>query len=96
MKKIILANFICLLILPYTTFAKERSLDESIFVLQSVNYDFFEDTFVDCAWAIPYLPMEVQGGWRSELYALKTDGSSGEVTEAGEKIGALGTVRPML
>ncbi|MEH6634478.1 MAG: hypothetical protein V7700_03120 [Halioglobus sp.] len=89
MKKNILVALAALLFVPYASFAQERLYDESSLILHSVNYERFEDTLVDCAWASPFLPMDVRGGWRSELYSLQTRESSGKVTGDGQKIGEM-------
>ena len=91
MKKFILAIFTTLLVLPCTSFAQERTHDETVLVLHSTNYEFFEDVLVECAWAIPFLPMDVQFGYRSDVYAVKTSSSSGEVEGDEEKIGYMWT-----
>ena len=91
MKKIILVTLAALLFVPYAAVAQERTHDETILVLRSINYEFFEDVLVDCAWAIPFLPMDVQFGYRSELYSLKTKSSNGKVEEDEEKIGEMWT-----
>ena len=90
MKKIILAVLASLIFLPYASFAQERTHDETIRIMRSTNYNFYQDVLVDCAWAIPYLPMEVRGGWTSELYSMNTS-ASGVVTEDGEEIGGMWT-----
>lgn len=79
------------LMLPGTLLAQERELDESIFLLQSTDLERFEEPDIDCAWAAPFLPQEVVGGWSSDLYALTTEGVAGEVTGQGEKIGEMWT-----
>jgi hypothetical protein len=90
MKKIILAVLASLIFLPYASFAQERTHDETIRIMRSTNLSGFQDLLVDCAWAIPYLPMEVRGGWSSDLYSMNTS-ASGVVTGDGEKIGELWT-----
>lgn len=91
MKKVILAVFTTLLIFPCTSFAQERTHDETVLVLHSTNYQFFEDVLVDCAWAIPFLPMDVNFGFRSDIYSVKTDSSSGELEGDEETIGYMWT-----
>jgi len=91
MKKIILAVFTTLILLPCASFAQERTHDETILVLRSTNFEYFEDVLVDCTWAIPFLPMDVRGGWRSDLYSLETNSSSAIVEGDVEKIGEMWT-----
>jgi hypothetical protein len=90
MKKIILAVLASLIFLPYPSFAQEREHDETIRIMRSTNFNYYQDVLVDCAWAIPFLPMEVRGGWVSDLYSLNTS-ASGDVTEDGTKIGEMWT-----
>ncbi len=90
MKKIILAVLASLIFLPYASFAQERTHDETIRIMRSTNFNFYQDVLVDCAWAIPFLPMEVRGGWTSELYSMNTR-ASGVVTEDGTEIGEMWT-----
>ena len=88
MKKITFISLFTFFILPWSLFAQEqeREFDETTLVLRSANYQGFEDVLVACAWAIPYLPMDVRGGWASELYAITTDDVSGKATGTGEKV----------
>jgi hypothetical protein len=90
MKKVILAVLASLIFLPYASFAQERTHDETIRIMHSTNFNYYQDVFVDCAWAIPYLPAEVRGGWVSDLYSMQTS-ESGVVTADGEKIGEMWT-----
>jgi hypothetical protein len=90
MKKIILAVLASLIFLPYASFAQERTHDETIRIMRSTNFNFYQDVLVDCAWAIPFLPMEVRGGWTSELYSMNTS-ASGVVTKDGMEIGEMWT-----
>jgi hypothetical protein len=94
MKKIILAVLTSLILLPYASFAQEREHDETIRVMHSTNLNQYEDYLVDCAWAIPYLPMDVGGGWTSDLYSMNTN-AGGVVTEDGTKIGEMWTCYDM-
>jgi hypothetical protein len=90
MKKVILAVLASLIFLPYASFAQERTHDETIRIMHSTNFNYYQDVFVDCAWAIPYLPAEVRGGWVSDLYSMQTS-ESGVVTADGDKIGEMWT-----
>lgn len=93
MKKITLLSLFSFFILPWSLFAQEqeREFDETTLILRSANYQGFEDVLVDCAWATPYLPMEVRGGWASELYSMTTNDASGKVTGTGEKVADMWT-----
>lgn len=91
MKKSILAAMAALLLIPVASFAQERTHDETTLILNSESTQGFSDLLVDCAWAMPYLPMEFQGGWRSELYSVTTDTESGKTTGDGEMIGEMWT-----
>jgi hypothetical protein len=90
MKKIILTVITSLILLPYASFAQEREHDETIRVMHSTNLNQYEDYLVDCAWAIPYLPMDVLAGWTSDLHSINTNDSA-VVTEDGTKIGEMST-----
>lgn len=91
MNKIIMAVMVALLLVPFAASAQERTMDETTLVLNSKNAEGFADLLVDCAWAMPYLPMEVDGGWRSELYSVTTNEMNGKSTDEGEMIGEMWT-----
>lgn len=91
MKTILLATLFSLCLAPYAAFSEDREYDETTLILSSQHYEFYQDVLVDCAWAIPYLPMAVSGGWTSELYSLETDESSGKVRAAGQQVGEMWT-----
>jgi hypothetical protein len=91
MKRLTLVTLLSLVVLPLTAYAQERMYDETVFVMRNENFQSFEDVLGQCAWAIPYLPMDVGGGWSSELYAVTSSGTDGKISGKGEKIADMWT-----
>ncbi|MEP1472205.1 MAG: hypothetical protein ABJK20_18355 [Halieaceae bacterium] len=93
MKKITLISLLTIFVLSSPVHAQdaEREFDETTLLLHSKNYQDFEDLLVDCAWATPYLPMDAQGGWTSDLYAISTNDSTGKATGTGDKVAEMWT-----
>ncbi|MEH6584588.1 MAG: hypothetical protein V7754_21845 [Halioglobus sp.] len=89
--KIIRLVLVVLMLAPFASFAEDRAPNQTDLILSSENFRGFDDLLVDCAWAIPFIPAEVVGGWTSSLHALQVHIGNGKVLKNGALVGSMWT-----